>query len=131
MSNNPPSTISRATTYFMGALFLGLGLITLIHPQIMTRYGLPTDTTHAVMSIRSLIAGAELGLGTLMLLGGRVGISIRSRLWTALFVFGGIILARITAMIISDATIPQMIIRELTAEVITVSIISFGLNKAR
>ena len=131
MPNNPPSTISRATTYFMGALFLGLGLITLIHPQIMTRYGLPTDTTHAVMSIRALIAGAELGLGTLMLLGGRVGISIRSRLWTALFVFGGIILARVTAMLIAEETIPQMIIRELIAEIIIVGIISFGLNKAR
>lgn len=131
MSDNPSKTVSRAATYFMGVLFLGLGLTTLIYPQIMARYGLSADTTHAVMSIRSLIAGAELGLGTLMLMGGRVGISIRSRLWTALFVFVGIILARVTATLMAEETIPQMIIRELIAEIIIVGLISFGLNKAR
>jgi len=63
-----------------------------------------------------LIGGSEIGIGALMIFGGKLSISIRARLWFAMFLFGGIVLARLVSIAISGATIPEMIMRELIAE---------------
>ena len=132
MPVNALNTTARNIAYIVGTLLLALGVITLIHPQIMERYGLIADTTHSIMSIRSLIGGSEIGIGALMIFGGKLSISIRARLWFAMFLFGGIVLARLFSIAISGATIPEMIMRELIAELFLIGLIFVGLkNVAR
>jgi len=132
MPVNGPNTTARNIAYIVGTLLLALGVITLIHPQIMGRYGLIADTTHSIMSIRSLIGGSEIGIGGFILLGGKLSVSIRARLWFAMFLFGGIVLARLVSIAISGATIPEMIMRELIAELVLIGLIFVGLkNVAR
>lgn len=130
MPVNAPNTTARNIAYIVGTLLLALGVITLIHPQIMGRYGLIADTTHSIMSIRSLIGGSEIGIGALMIFGGKLSISIRARLWFAMFLFGGIVLARLVSIAISGATIPEMIMRELIAELVVIGLIFIGLKNA-
>ena len=130
MPENAPNTTARNIAYIVGALLLALGVITLIHPQIMERYGLIADTTHSIMSIRSLIGGSEIGIGGFILLGGKLSVSIRARLWFAMFLFGGIVLARLFSIAISGATIPEMIMRELIAELVVIGLIFIGLKNA-
>jgi len=130
MPINAPNTTARNIAYIVGTLLLALGVITLIHPQIMGRYGLIADTTHSIMSIRSLIGGSEIGIGALMIFGGKLSISIRARLWFAMFLFGGIVLARLVSIAISGATIPEMIMRELIAELVLIGLIFVGLKNA-
>ena len=130
MPINAPNTTARNIAYIVGTLLLALGVITLIHPQIMGRYGLIADTTHSIMSIRSLIGGSEIGIGALMIFGGKLSISIRARLWFAMFLFGGIVLARLVSIAISGATIPEMIMRELIAELVLIGLIFVGFMNA-
>ncbi|MGB0906086.1 MAG: hypothetical protein ACPGVT_01235 [Maricaulaceae bacterium] len=129
MENNRSNRFAGFVTLFLGLLLIGLGLTTLVHPQIMERYGLNADSLHAIMSIRALIGGAEIGLGLLMMAGGKLGISIRSRLWTGLFLFSGIVAARLISLFLADAAIPELIYREFIAEVIIVGVICTGLKK--
>ena len=130
MPENAPNTIARNIAYIVGTLLLALGVITLIHPQIMGRYGLTADTTHSIMSIRSLIGGSEIGMGGFIILGGKLSVSIRARLWFAMFLFGGIVLSRLVSIVISGATIPEMIMRELIAELVVIGLIFVGLKNA-
>ena len=112
----------------IGLLLLGLGLATLIHPQTMQRYGLIADTLHAVMSIRALIGGAEIGLGILMLIGGKLSITLKSRLWVALFLFSGIAMIRLISILLADAAVPEIIYRELVAEVLVICVVLIGIR---
>ena len=112
----------------MGLLLLGLGLATLIHPQIMQRYGLTTDTLHAVMSIRALIGGAEIGLGVLMLIGEKLSITLKSRLWVALFLFSGIAAIRLINIFLADAAVPEIIYRELVGEILVICVILISIR---
>ena len=132
MPVNALNTTARNIAYIVGTLLLALGVITLIHPQIMGRYGLNANTTHSIMSIRSLIGGSEIGIGGFILLGGKLSVSIRARLLFAMFLFGGIVLARLVSIAFSGATIPEMIMRELIAELFLIGLIFVGLkNVAR
>jgi len=134
MPVNALNTTARNIAYIVGTLLLALGVITLIHPQIMGRYGLIADTTHSIMSIRSLIGsligGSEIGMGGFIILGGKLSVSIRARLWFAMFLFGGIVLSRLVSIVISGATIPEMIMRELIAELVVIGLIFVGLKNA-
>jgi len=53
MPINAPNTTARNIAYIVGTLLLALGVITLIHPQIMGRYGLIADTTHSIRRLRN------------------------------------------------------------------------------
>lgn len=128
MENNRSNRFAGYVTLFLGLLLIGLGLTTFAHPQIMERYGLNTDSLHAIMSIRALIGGAEIGLGFLMMIGRKLGISIRSRLWTALFLFSGIVTARLTSILLAEDSVPEMVIRELIAEVLIIALIGFAIK---
>ena len=128
MVNNNISLTARNITWMIGLLLLGLGLATLIHPQTMQRYGLIADTLHAVMSIRALIGGAEIGLGILMLIGGKLSITLKSRLWVALFLFSGIAMIRLISILLADAAVPEIIYRELVAEVLVICVVLIGIR---
>ena len=65
MPINAPNTTARNIAYIVGTLLLALGVITLIHPQIMGRYGLIADTTHSIMSIP--VSYTHLTLPTILL----------------------------------------------------------------
>ncbi len=54
MADNNISPTARNIAWMMELLLLGLGLTTLILPQIMERYGLSINSVHSVMSIRAL-----------------------------------------------------------------------------
>lgn len=130
MNDESKNRTAKYVTYLVGILLLTLGTITLIYPQIMGRYGLTADTTHSIMSIRSLIGGSEIGMGGFIILGGKLSVSIRARLWFAMFLFGGIVLARLVSIAISGVTIPEMIMRELIAELVVIGLIFVGLKNA-
>lgn len=72
--------------------------------------------------------GAEVGLGFLMLIGGRLGVTVKSRLWVALFLFSGIATVRLIRIFLSDAAVPEIIYRELVAEVIVIGVILIGIR---
>jgi purine-nucleoside phosphorylase len=47
-----------------------------------------------------------------------------------MFLFGGIVLARLVSIAISGATIPEMIMRELIAELVLIGLIFVGFMNA-
>lgn len=110
-----------------GFLLLFMGITTFIYPQIMTRYGLVAETLHARLTISALIGGSEIGLGTYMLLGSKIRASISARLYTALSIFCGIAVARLTSIIFAQAQIPDMIYRELLAESLIIILLFWAL----
>lgn len=128
MQNKNKNSTPKYVTYVIGVLLLTLGIATLIYPQIMERYGLNANTTHSIMTVRALIGGAEIGMGVFMLFGIKVGVSFRARLWFGLFLFCGIVAARLISILIVNTAIPEMIVRELVAELVIIGIIFTGLR---
>ena len=108
--------------FAIGILLFGLGVATYVHPQIMERYGVAVDTPHAVSTVRSLVGGAEIALGSFLLAGGRLGVSLRSRLLLAIFVFGGLVIARGASMLLAQGVLPITVVRELVAEVFILAV---------
>jgi len=124
MVNKQESYFAKVVVVALGCLLLVMGLITFVYPQIMSRYGLVTDTLHAKLTIRALIGGSEIGLGLFMILGRKVQATISVRLWVGLSIFSGIVLV---SLIITNGPIPNMIYRELIAESLIVMLISLAL----
>lgn len=120
--------LPKIIMYSLGLLLCAMGMITFLYPQIMVRYGFSTDSIHAVMSIRSLIGGAEIGLGVLMLFGNKINMSVQSRLWVLLFLFLGVLIARIISIVLIGGPVPQMIWRELIAEMFIVLAVFWSLK---
>ena len=128
MQNRNINSTPKYVAYVVGVVLLALGIATFIHPQIMGRYGLNANTTHSIMTIRALIGGAEIGMGLLMLLGSKVGVSFRARLWFGMFLFCGIVAARLISILTANTAIPEMIVRELIAELVIIGILFTGLR---
>jgi len=128
MKNKNKNSTPKYVAYVIGILLLALGIATFIHPQIMGRYGLNANTTHSIMTIRALIGGAEMGMGVFMLFGSKIGVSFRARLWFGMFIFCGIVAARLISIFIANTAIPEMIVRELIAELVIIGIIFTGLR---
>lgn len=103
-----------------GWLLLFMGITTFIYPQIMTRYGLITETLHARLTVSAIIGGSEMGLGLFMLLGNKVQASISVRLWAGISIFCGIVVARLVSLLLANDPFPVMIYRELLWEAVII-----------
>jgi len=112
----------------LGIILLGLGLSTLLFPDIMGRYGLSTETAHAKATIVALIGGAEIGLGCFLLFGRFVGVSPSMQLWSMLSLFVGIAIARIYSIWVYHPELPNIAFRELVAELLIITLITFGIR---
>ena len=72
----------RITKIFVGLAgvgALGFAALTIVKPEAFSDYGLAVNTPQARIVIRSLIGGFELALAGLMLLGGKLGLSLQQR----------------------------------------------------
>jgi len=78
-----------------GAIFVGLGLLTLVQPDVIEYYSIGIDSASARTAIRAMIGGGEVGLGILMLGGGRLGFSVSQRCTIAATIFACVGLARL------------------------------------
>ena len=131
MVNKQESYFAKVVVVALGCLLLGMGLITFFYPQIMSRYGLVTDTLHARLTISALIGGSEIGLGLFMILVRKVQASISVRLWVGLSILSGIVAARLVSLMITNGPIPNVIYRELVAESLIVLLLITALQKLR
>ena len=128
MVNKQESYFAKVVVVALGCLLLGMGLITFFYPQIMSRYGLVTDTLHARLTISALIGGSEIGLGLFMILVRKVQATISVRLWVGLSIFSGIVAARLVSLIITNGPIPNMIYGELIAESVIILLLITALQ---
>ena len=128
MVNKQESYFAKVVVVALGCLLLGMGLITFFYPQIMSRYGLVTDTLHARLTISALIGGSEIGLGLFMILVRKVQATISVRLWVGLSIFSGIVAARLVSLIITNGSIPNMIYGELIAESVIILLLITALQ---
>ena len=78
-----------------GAIFVALGLLTLVQPDVIEYYSIGIDSASARTAIRAMIGGGEVGLGILMLGGGRLGFSVSQRCTVAATIFACVGLARL------------------------------------
>lgn len=131
MTAKQKNKFAKIVLMALGCLLLFMGVTTFIHPQIMTRYGLVTESLHARLTISALIGGSEIGLGLFMLLGNKVQASISIRLWMGLSIFCGIVVARVISLIFAKGPIPDMIYRELLAESIVILLLFLALRTQR
>ena len=78
-----------------GAIFVALGLLTLIRPDVFQYYSIGINSASARTAIRAMIGGGEVGLGVLMLGGDRLGFSVSQRCTIAATIFACVGLARL------------------------------------
>ena len=114
----------------LGVMLLGLGSGTFFFPDLMNRYGLSTETTHAKSTIMAIIGGAEIGLGCFFLCGRFIGASSSTLLWLALFLFLGIVTARFYGIWVYSPELPNIVYRELVAELLIIAFVVVGLKFA-
>lgn len=131
MTAKQKNKFAKIVLMALGFLLLFMGVTTFIYPQIMTRYGLVTESLHARLTISAIIGGSEIGLGLFMLLGNKVKASISVRLWTGLSIFCGIVVARVISLSVAKGPIPDMIYRELLAESIVIILLFLALRTQR
>lgn len=131
MTAKQKNKFAKTVLMALGCLLLFMGVTTFIYPQIMTRYGLVTESLHARLTISAIIGGSEIGLGLFMLLGKKVHASISVRLWTGLSIFCGIVVARVISLFFAKGPIPNMIYRELLAESIVITLLFLALRTQR
>ena len=85
----------RATDAF-GALFLALGLLTLLWPEVFSiAYGLDLSAPPARHLFLSLVSGTELGLGAILILGPRYGLCPGTLLWVCAVIFASLACLRL------------------------------------
>jgi len=125
--------IEKVCEHYSGFLVISLGLLltllgvtTMIHPQIMGRYGLVTADAHAKSTIMAIIGGAEIGLGLFVLFGQKLGATISARTCLLLFLFAGLLSGRFLGVILHYPELPSVFFREAVLELIIASMLSIG-----
>ncbi len=102
-----------------GAIFLGLGLLTLIRPEVLEYYSIGVDNAPARTAIRAMIGGGEIGLGMLILGGRQVGFSISQRSMLAATIFVCVGLTRLgSAWLDNQLNLESQALREASIELI-------------
>jgi len=89
--------VFRLYPILAGLLFLGLGTLTLIRPEILGYYSIDVANDKARIAIRAMIGGGELALGLVIAAGQRIGISVKQRSLIAACVFLCVGLVRLAA----------------------------------
>ncbi|MEL6540279.1 MAG: hypothetical protein AAFQ34_02645 [Pseudomonadota bacterium] len=90
--------VFRLYPHLAGLLFLGLGMLTLVRPEILGYYSIGLENNQARIAIRAMIGGGELALGLVIAAGQRIGISVKQRSLIAACVFLCVGLARLSAI---------------------------------
>ncbi len=78
-----------------GAIFLGLGVLTFIRPEVLEYYSIGVESASARTAIRAMIGGGEVGIGIVILCGGRLGFPVSQRCTLAAFIFLCVGIARL------------------------------------
>lgn len=111
-----PLRLAPLILVIVGVMFVALGASTIAHPEIMERYGIAAPDAHAKSTIIAVIGGAELGLGMFLLFGRRLGVTMPAQIYSMLFLFAGILSARIISVFIFLPELPPVFFRELFIE---------------
>lgn len=110
-------TVAEIAVAGAGFLLLFLGLWSFADPQIFTDlYGIDVAKPSATIALRAMIGGGEIGLGLFLCLGGRLGVSLQSRLLLAVSLFAFVFLARAVAVALAWPEVSTGTIRELAIE---------------
>jgi hypothetical protein len=124
MAQDSSSRLAHVVIVSFGCMLIALGTLTALHPEIMTRYGLSADNAHASSTIMAVIGGGEIGLGLFALLGKSIGVTLQARIYLLLFVFSGVLVARIMGGIRYYSELPNVFFWELLAELLLTSVVA-------
>jgi uncharacterized membrane protein YeiH len=116
MVQSKPLRLASVILALIGVMLVALGVTTIAHPEIMERYGIAAPDAHAKSTIIAVIGGAEFGLGMFLLLGRRLGVAMSAQIYSMLFLFAGILSARIISVFILLPELPPVFFRELFIE---------------
>jgi len=131
MNKRPTSRYSKSLILAFGLMLIIFGTVTIIYPEIMTRYGLIIEDVHAKSTIMAVIGGSEIGLGLFILIGQKFEVSIDARLGLLLLVFTGIFAARIFSAFLYHAELPGVFFRELFAELLITIMLIIALYREK
>ena len=92
--------LARAYPILAGAIFLGFGAITLIRPEVLEYYSISVDNSTSRIAARAMIGGGEIGLGLVLLFGGKLGFSNEQRSFLAATIFISVALARLVGLLV-------------------------------
>ncbi len=95
--------LGRVYPSFAGCIFLALGIATLIQPEIMSYYAIGLDQPSARVAMRAMIGGGEIGIGCVLILGGRINLSPSQRSLIAAAIFICVGFSRVAAVSIEGA----------------------------
>ena len=102
-----------------GAIFIGLGVLTLIRPEVLEYYSVGVGSAPARNAIRAMIGGGEIGIGIVLLGGLKLGFSVRQRCILAATIFICVGLARLlSAGFEGDLHLMSQPLREASIELI-------------
>lgn len=89
--------VSRSYPVIAGLIFLALGAVTLVYPEILGYYSIFIDNPAARTAARAMIGGGEIGIAIILLIGGRFGFSPQQRSFIAAVIFMSVGLIRLSA----------------------------------
>ena len=111
------SPVAEVMVAGAGLLLLILGVWSFADPEVFTDlYGIDVAKPSATIALRAMIGGGEIGLGSFLLLGSKLGVPLQPRLWLAVFLFACVFLARAVAVILAWPEVSAGTIRELAIE---------------
>ena len=114
---------------FAGCIFLALGIATLIQPEIMSYYAIGLDHPSARVAMRAMIGGGDIGIGVVLILGGRINLSSRQLSLIAAAVFICVGLSRVAAVFMEGADL--LAVQPLREALIEILLGGIGLWAAR
>lgn len=121
--------LGRVYPSFAGCIFLALGLVTLIQPEIMSYYAIGLDQPSARVAMRAMIGGGEIGIGVVLILGGRINLSSRQLSLIAAAIFICVGLSRVAAVFMEGADL--LAVQPLREALIEILLGGIGLWAAR
>lgn len=121
--------LGRVYPSFAGCIFLALGMVTLIRPEIMSYYAIGLDQPSARVAMRAMIGGGEIGIGVVLILGGRINLSSRQLSLIAAAIFICVGLSRVAAVFMEGADL--LAVQPLREALIEILLGGIGLWAAR
>jgi hypothetical protein len=111
------SQIAEVLVATAGALLLIFGIWSFADPEIFSKlYSIDASAPSATIAMRAMVGGGEIGLGLFLLLGGKLKVSLHSRLLLAAFLFVCVFTARASAIALEWSEVSSGTIRELAIE---------------
>jgi hypothetical protein len=122
--------MGRIVLTFTGIIWLGYGLMALVAPTaVVDAAGIALGTADAMTDVRAVYGGAQIGLGLLLLYCSRVPAMLRPGLIALGLIASGILLARVTGIVVDGAR-GGFTFFALSTEVVAVSLAWISLNRA-